>query len=44
MGKKDDKFIIILDIDRVLSTDEIGELQEVRNAEEDAVQEKLEVA
>ena len=38
MGKRDDKFIIILDIDRVLSTDEAGRLQEARESGEGTVQ------
>ncbi len=36
MGRQDDRFIIILDIDRVFSHDEIGAVQGVRDAAEAA--------
>lgn len=36
MGKRDEKFLIILDIDRVLSPDEAGQLQEARDSGEGA--------
>ena len=38
MGKRDEKFLIILDIDRVLSADEAGRLQEAREPGESAAQ------
>ncbi len=41
MGKRDEKFLIILDIDRVLSPDEAGQLQEAWNSGEGAAREKV---
>ena len=40
IGKRNDEFIIILDIDRIFSTDEIGIIQDTEGLEEDRKKEK----